>query len=113
MSKKSLEAYVNIDDFMNMSDTEKDGQALTWALLFIISEVAETNRSLFEIIQSKGLFTVDELKRLTEGPSKEQRLGEYDYIAKVFQIKYDKIRFAMDNPEQVVVEAADEENSDG
>lgn len=95
-------------EFSDLGEREKQIQASFWAQNFLMAELAAANRLLRNLLIEKGIFTSEEDTALGEDvQSKETLKFMYDNIEKAFYDKYQRVRYAMENP-QVVEEMVKE-----
>ncbi len=99
------------DDFKDMTDEEKDKQAMLWSVLFIISDFAVSTRTIFEALVEKGVFTKEEYNEVLGTMTRSMHAAGYNEIENLFRSKFDRIRAGMNDPEMVIREA--KEKSDG
>ncbi len=92
----------NQDNFRELGEFEKQMQASHWALLFLISETAASFHILMDKMVEKGMMNEDDAKSMDAALlNMEYMKANYLHIQKAFQEKYNRVRFAAENPEEV------------
>ena len=93
---QTLEAYESL------TEREKQTQASFWAQNFLIAELAAANRLLRDLLLEKGVLSPEEDTKLAEAIVNQENLRQvYENTEKAFFSKYQRVRFAMENPEEV------------
>ncbi len=103
-------------EFKSLSEREKQVQASFWAQNFLIAELAAANRLLRNLLVEKGIFNLEDDNDLaTTISSKETLRIMYDNTEKAFYDKYQRVRYAMENPQEIaeLMGAAEEGENDG
>ena len=89
-------------EFKSLTERERQVQASFWAQNFLIAELAAANRLLRNLLVEKGIFTLEEDNNLAETISSQETLKiMYDNTEKAFYDKYQRVRYAMENPQEV------------
>jgi len=89
-------------EYGELTEKEKQIQASFWAQNFLIAELATANRLLRNLLIEKGIFTQKEDNKLADDIiSKDILRAMYDNTEKAFYDKYQRVRFVMDNPQEV------------
>jgi hypothetical protein len=92
----------NQDNFGELGEFEKQMQASHWALLFLISETTAGFHILMDKMVEKGVMDEDDAKSMDEALLNiEYMKSNYMHIQKAFLEKYNRVRFAAENPGEV------------
>lgn len=71
-------------------------------MLFLIAELAASNKFLRELLIDKGVIGLEEDMVLSEKILDKDNLRQfYMHTERAFYEKYQKVRYAMENPDQV------------
>jgi len=88
--------------YAELSEKEKQIQASFWGQNFLLAELAAANRLLRDLLIEKGILTTEEDNKLADSIVHKDTLQQaYENTERAFYDKYQKIRFAMENPQQV------------
>ncbi len=96
MSLPNEEGYKELDEF------SKQMQASHWALLVLISEIASGFHVLVDRLSQKDVIDDEDAKAMDKLLLDEEIMrGNYMQIQRAFQEKYNRVRYAAENPEKV------------
>lgn len=95
-------ALHNEEQYKQLTEFEKQMQASHWAMMFLLSEVTAGFQILVEKLSAKGALTEQDQKDMDKSLMDTEVMQRgYMQMQKAFQEKYNRIRFAADNPEKV------------
>lgn len=97
-----LAAKKTRENYLAMGESEKRIQTSLWTLNFLIAELASGLVALRQILAQKGVLTeadLQELASVANSPEVLQTL--YRNTEMAFAEKFQRIRFAIENPEAV------------
>jgi hypothetical protein len=85
-----------------LSEREKEVHASVWALVFMIAEVCLAVRALRDRLQDRGVLEPEDEKLINEAASAMEAMqASYAHVEKGFREKFNRIRYAMENPQEV------------
>lgn len=111
---REAQAYRTKEEYGKLNEREKQVQASFWAHTFLIAELAAANRLLRNILVDKGIMTAEEDDALGDANVAPETLRVmYENTERAFYDKYQRVRFAMDNPEEVNQVMSEEPRPEG
>lgn len=88
--------------FSEMSDRDKEIQASIWAMLFMLSEVSLALRVIRDTLTQRGALLPEDEGTINATSSNLDKLElAYNHIEKGFREKFARIRYSMENPQEV------------
>jgi len=93
----------NQETFNELDEFQKQMQASHWAVIFLISETAAGFHILMDKLVQKELVTEEDAKEMDAALLNiDYMQANFQHIQRAFEEKYNRVRFAAENPEQVV-----------
>ena len=88
--------------YQSLTERERQFQASIWAINFLMAELAMGLLVLRQKLVQKGMLTVQEDEEMANtilNPANLQKM--YENVELAFAEKYQKVRFAVEHPEEV------------
>lgn len=95
-------ALPNEEQYEELTEFEQQMQASHWAILFLLSETAAGFHILVDKLTAKGVLVEEDSKEMDEALLNiDYMQRNYVHIQRAFQEKYNRVRYAAQNPEEV------------
>lgn len=95
-------ALHNEEKYKELTEFEKQMQASHWAMMFLLSEVTAGFQILVDKLSAKGVLDKQDAKDMDAALLNSEAMQRgYMHMQKAFQEKYNRIRYAAENPEKV------------
>ena len=88
--------------YNSLTEEQRQSQASFWAQNFLIAELATANRLLRTLLINKEVITQEDDEIMSQTMGNKNILRQmYDNTERAFYDKYQRVRFAMENPAEV------------